>query len=597
MPSFDWHFTLLALPLLLVFSLSIGLVFYTWRHRASVVSLPFLFACIAVGLWSLGYALEISVTNLDAKIFFAGWEYIGISTAPVAWAALGIRYTDQRRWLRWRYLGLALLIPLITSVLALTTRQHDLIHTRIWLDTSGPIPMMAAEFGIWFWVHTAYSYCMLLFGSFLLLRQAWSSRNLYRAQTFLIVIGVLIPWISNIVYLSLSSLFVIDPTPIAFNLSMVAFAWAIYRFRFLDLLPIAYQKIVEYMPDSVLVLDKDNRIAALNPSVTHLLNMTPQSLMGREVKSVLANWQEFIDRCLNLGEGRAEIKLERPQRSALWFDVQMVPLRDRSGQIEGRLGILRDITDRKHHELALALARDEALSANHFKTQLLSSVSHDLQAPLTAIEDSSQRLMRGGLTAEQQHAMENVHKSSQHLGSLIAELLDHAQLEAGKLTLRNGPVSPNELANTIAASMRILAEAKQLTYSSTIDTELPPLLLGDAERLQQILQNLVGNAIKFTSAGSVNVKLFRVSGQQWALRVTDTGPGIPADAQASIFEPFSQISQSNRAEHPGFGLGLSIVKQLATIMGGEVHLHSQTNNGSTFTVILPLLPYVMEKSA
>lgn len=260
-------------------------------------------------------------------------------------------------------------------------------------------------------------------------------------------------------------------------------------------------------------------------------------------------------------------------------------------------GLVTDITERKQAEAALALARDQALEANRLKTELLAKVSHELRTPLGAILGFAELLevnTYGPLSEKQRQVTTKIINSTHYLTTLVNELLDQAQLEAGRLKLNVHSFAPANLVDDTLTKLSVLARTKGLSLTSDIATDVPATLFGDAARLQQILVNLVSNAIKFTQRGGVRVKLYCPDADYWALRVSDTGPGIPAEAQTYIFEPFRQVDGSITRAHAGTGLGLSIVKQLTTLMGGEITLESKVGQGSTFTVYLPLQP-IQEK--
>jgi PAS domain S-box-containing protein len=264
-----------------------------------------------------------------------------------------------------------------------------------------------------------------------------------------------------------------------------------------------------------------------------------------------------------------------------------------SGQIATALENARLFAERKQVEKTLALARDQALEASHLKSQLLAKVSHELRTPLGAILGYTELLQDGTfgpLSEQQQGITAEVIDSTQYLTDLVSELLDQAQFETGQVTLKVSQFAPQELMHQVEAKMGVLARAKELTLTFDIVSDIPPILSGDQQRLQQILVNLVSNAIKFTNKGAVQVRLYCSNPKYWAMEVSDTGSGIPFEAQAYIFEPFRQVDNSMTRENTGTGLGLSIVKQLATLMGGEITLESEVGRGSTFTVQLPLKP-------
>ncbi len=245
------------------------------------------------------------------------------------------------------------------------------------------------------------------------------------------------------------------------------------------------------------------------------------------------------------------------------------------------------------NQARLIIARDQALVASHLKTELLAKVSHELRTPLGAIIGFAEMMeagIYGDISTEQNQALTEIIDSGQYLTGLVNELLDQAHFESGRLKLDNSTFTPAALIEPMLSKMKVLAQTKGLTLKSDIADNFPATLSGDLPRLQQILVNLVSNAIKFTERGSVKVRLYQPQPHQYAVQIIDTGIGIPAEAQAYIFEPFRQVDGSVTRKQGGTGLGLSIVKQLAELMGGEIILESRVGRGSTFTLILPYRP-------
>ncbi|HXV42786.1 MAG TPA: HAMP domain-containing sensor histidine kinase [Anaerolineae bacterium] len=241
----------------------------------------------------------------------------------------------------------------------------------------------------------------------------------------------------------------------------------------------------------------------------------------------------------------------------------------------------------------LVVARDQAVAASSFKTELLARVSHELRTPLAAILGFTEMLrvgVYGALSDKQLQLTQEVIDSTYFLTNLVGDLLSQAQLDAGKFKLYINSFNCTHIFDNVHAKMNPLAQAKGLTLTTEIAADVPATLWGDPHRIQQILINLVSNAIKFTEQGAVRMRLYQPDANHWALQVSDTGPGIPSEAQIYIFEPFRQVDGSVTRTHGGVGLGLSIVKQLTTLMGGEITLTSEVDHGSVFTVSLPLVP-------
>ncbi len=233
----------------------------------------------------------------------------------------------------------------------------------------------------------------------------------------------------------------------------------------------------------------------------------------------------------------------------------------------------------------------QAEEADRLKSQLLTSVSHELRTPINAIQGYSQLLVEdayGPMTGEQQGTIRRILLNTTQLQGMVNNLLDRAQIEQGKLVLRNAPFAPADLIETTHSALGILATTKGLGLTSEIASNVPEKIVGDILRLQQILFNLTSNALKFTEKGSVHARIFLPDAAHWALEVTDTGIGIPLEAQTRIFAPFWQVDSSATREYRGSGLGLSIVKQLSDLMEATINLTSRPGAGSTFTIVFPL---------
>jgi PAS domain S-box-containing protein len=264
-----------------------------------------------------------------------------------------------------------------------------------------------------------------------------------------------------------------------------------------------------------------------------------------------------------------------------------------SGQIAIALENADLFVERQRAEEALALAHEQALAASQLKGQLLANVSHDLRTPLGVIMGYAEMLQGGiyGTLSEQQCGItQRIIRNTKRLTGMVSKLMAQAQIESGALKLEIDPFASHELIEQMQSTMQVLAEDKGLQLVSNISDDVPSTLHGDVGWLHQILANLVENALKFTEQGSIEVRIYRPDEDRWAIQVSDTGPGIPAEAHAYIFDAFRQVDGSITRKHGGSGLGLSIVNQLTTMMGGQILLESEVGQGTTFTILLPLTP-------
>ena len=360
-----------------------------------------------------------------------------------------------------------------------------------------------------------------------------------------------------------------------------------------------YRSLIENSADMVAILDADGFFRYVSSSAEKILGYTSPNIIGKHFFELIhpddvTSIQQVFWRKLHEPEALVDLETSMLHQNGSWRVLSGTGknlLQD--AVIDGLLINVHDITERKRAEEALTVARDQALEANRLKGELLARVSHELRTPLHAILGYSDMLkegVRGPLSGGQLQLIERIMINSDKLASLIGNLLDQAQMEEGKIHLRRSTFTPQELMDQLESVLGPQAQEKGLQLITKLEPELPDRLYSDFSRLQDILINLVGNGIKFTEQGQVKVSLYCPDQAHWAIQVSDTGAGIPSKAQPHIFEPFNQVDGSITRVQGGVGLGLSIVQRLVTLLEGEITLHSELGQGSTFTITLPLTP-------
>ena len=355
------------------------------------------------------------------------------------------------------------------------------------------------------------------------------------------------------------------------------------------------QAVLDNTTAVVYLMDLDNRFLMVNRQFESLFNLKNEAVRGRSIYGVFPKEvaDAFRDNNKNVLEaGRpAEFDEMVPQADGVHVYLSIkVPLFDQTGKPHAVCGISSDITDRKRIETALRQKTAEAEEASRTKSQFVSMISHELRTPLNAIIGYSGLLRRPGLaddSAKRAGMTDRIYYNAQILLRLINNLLDLNRMEAGQMPVEAEMIFLADLVEEIVHNLSPMGEEKELKVDF-INNDGPLPVRSDSKKIQQIITNLISNAIKFTDRGGVTVRLRDLPVERRvAVEVSDTGIGIGEADLPHLFEPFYQADTSDTRSYEGSGLGLSIVEKFTQLIGGEVRVASKVGVGTTFTVFLP----------
>jgi PAS domain S-box-containing protein len=373
------------------------------------------------------------------------------------------------------------------------------------------------------------------------------------------------------------------------------------------------QAILDNAQRSIISVSRDGVIQVFNRAAERTLGYSAAEMVGKHTPTVIHDSEEMAERARRLTEefgrplespmdvftakplleGSEEREWTYVRKDGTRFPVllSVCPIRDSSGEIPGFLGIANDITERRRLDAELERARLAAESASRAKSEFLANMSHEIRTPMNGIIGMTELMLTTEVTPDQRESLEIIQDSADALLTIVNDVLDFSKIEAGKLDLSSAPF---DLGDKVGNAMRMLsgrAAQKGLELICSIDARIPRLVVGDADRLRQIIVNLVGNAIKFTTQGEILLHVEPCADDrsfQDASRcrlhfaVTDTGMGIPRDKQEAIFAAFAQADSSTTRQFGGTGLGLTISSRLVEMMGGRIWVESEVGQGSTF---------------
>lgn len=589
------YFNIYSLPLFAAFIVLCILLYYIKDYRTTPGSQYMILLLSSIAFYTFFYGLEICSTDLKTFLLFYRLEYVGISLIPLLFLLFTMSYTGKKNWLPFPLIVIFALISMTTVILVFTTQYHTLYHVSYFINYGGIFPVFDYEPGIWYWIHFSYANLCIVLSLVLLMSTLHGSLPVFRKQIIIVIIGSMMPFLTLLIHLSGKSPWGIDPSPFSLTLSAVIIFIGFTRYKLFNLTPLARGMLFENLPDSVIVFDKEQRIVDYNNSAMQKQYFGSKAL-GVHVSKMPQPWCDLLKRKPDESTIKRIETMAMVKTRQLWFTITFMPIRDRRGNTMGQMVMISNITQRKLAEEELRNAKDKANymaaraeAANTAKSAFLANMSHELRTPLNSIIGFSDILLddtAGVLNNKQRRYVNNVSNSGKHLLDVINDILDISKIEAGKMELSIQAISLHDTIDEVLTACSSLAVKKGIEFVLDINCD-KDLIKADKLRLEQILYNLISNAIKFSPAESKVEVSVNDDGRKTLFRITDQGEGISKADQKKLFTVFGQLDNANNKRYEGTGLGLAIVKKLVEMHNGSVWVKSEIGKGSTFFFEIP----------
>ncbi len=380
------------LPLVVSGVVAGGLAIYAWQHRLVAGALPFSLLMLSMLCWSLGYFMELVSPAATDKLFWSNFAAsLGYIYTPLGTLLLVLQYTGRNHWLTFRNVSVLAVIPVCT-VLAVWTNSLGHQLWRIDLQRYYPIVNGLATIGqadgpMYWYVHAVYSYLLLGISGVMLVQSLFSRPAIYRRQTAILIVGMIVPLVLNVFFVSgLVDFNHYDPTALAFGISGIVMSWGLFRFRLFQMGPVAYATVIEGLSDGIVLLDAANRVTDVNPAAQMILGKTAEAVVGQPAEALLGDWPAVLALCRDWGIRQAEIA-RKATTGLEYYEVHISSLTDRRGRALGRAVMLHEITERKRVEREI-LRRNAELAVLNRVTVAMTSLTE-----LRAILDATAREM------------------------------------------------------------------------------------------------------------------------------------------------------------------------------------------------------------
>lgn len=531
-------------------------------------------------IWAFGYAFELCATSLSTAIFWANFQYLGISFIAGFALLLALQYSGKQHYLNGKTYALMFFQGYTIFPLVMSDPWTHAYRKDPYLKDVGGFYVLMFERTPWVFLNMAVAYGLILTASTIFWQAYRKSTHLIRNQALVMFLALTVPMIFSVMfYTGWTPIPMLDLTPMSFSLTGLMLALALRKWSLFDLAPVARDRLVDQLPYPVFVADISGRVVDAN----------------RAAREVVRQFEKRVQS--NIGLALEALGFQHSNSATVeqrYYQLERSAMHDLAGNQVGETIVLRDGTAQKEIEQNLKSARDMAEQASEAKSRFIANVSHEIRTPLSGVIGLARLLNETKLSAEQKEYVDAIQACSDSLMGVVNDILDHSKLSAGKATAKQENIHLRDELDKIARVYMALARQRGLQFHFHADPSVPQIILSDRDKLHQILHNLLGNALKFTPSGCIKLTAKKEENAIIIL-VSDTGIGIGPEHLKTIFSPFQQADSSRTRQAGGTGLGLAISYGLVQVMGGTLTAKSELGAGTTFQMQLPYVPGKVEE--
>ncbi len=582
------------IPLWLVLPFAGWLVARLWseRDRSDVkVLLAFILSSSA---WSVLYSLELIVVEENQKLAFAAAQYPFIASLTLTWFLFSTSMLESKNRVSLRMFLLLCVVPAITIICLLLPSTRGLIWKSHRLVEEGPFLLLDVDYGTLFWLFNIHSLLLVVLGILALHSVAAFSKRISLSVRTALIFTPLLPAVCNVAYtLGHSPIEALDFTPFTFLPAAATFTYVVVGHKFHNVAALGRDTVFDALQQAVVSLDRDSVVVDANAKALQMMNVSLKSAVGREITELMPSL--LSDKLWSRLQSSGLVELHSAEEMQyIRYELKDIE-RGQNSEAPGKILSVTDITEQRTAQLEVTSAHEKAKASNRAKARFLANMSQELRTPMNGIIGTIQLLLQENrnnpLTAKVKSGFDSIAQSTEAMIGVLNSMLDIANIEAENLEIVHAEFSLRDLVRRVHDLFSGNASNHGVQLVCTVDDHCPDLLIGDEARIQHILSNIVGNAVKYTDDGQVVISVSvedKEGHRQLCFEVSDTGVGMTRQQVSRVFQENAQDSETGTKLYERSGLGLAIVHELVKLMEGTVTIDSVLGEGTSLSIRLPL---------